>query len=112
VLVEDGGSIAVCCDLAAPPGPAMQHLLAADSRRAALRRIGKQRPPDALPAAQLAEALKRGKVYLLSRLDPAVVEELDVIHVGAPEELARLVRRHPSCILLANAPRAMVSLTE
>ena len=31
--------------------------------------MGKQRPVDALPAAQLAHALDRDKVYLLSRLD-------------------------------------------
>ncbi len=110
--VEDGGSIAVCCELRAPPGPAMQRLMGARSAEAALRRIRKERPPDALPAAQLARALDRAKVYLLSGLDPSVVEDLDMIHVAAAEELARLAARHESCILLANAPNAVVMLAE
>jgi nickel-dependent lactate racemase len=103
-FVESDGAIAVCCELAAAPGPAMQHLAGTGSREAALRHVGKQRPVDALPAAQLARALDRGKVYLLSRLDPSAVEELDMIPVGGPDELLRLARQHPSCIVLSNAP--------
>ncbi len=106
-MVEDGGSIAVCCDLAAGPGPALQRMAGARSRDSVLRRIRKERPADALPAAQLARALDRGPVYLLSRLEPSVVEALDMVHVAAPDELARLVRQHESCVLLSNAPRAI-----
>ena len=109
-LVEDGGAIALCCDLAVRPGPAMQRIAGAHSRESALRRIRKQRPADALPAAQLAAALDRCRVYLLSRLDPSVVENLDMVYVAAPEELARLARQHESCIVLANAPRVAVRL--
>ncbi len=111
-LVEDGGSIAVCCELAEAPGAAMQRMVGARSRREALRRIRKERLADALPAAQLARALDRGKVYLLSRLDPSLVDALDMIYVEAPDELARLARLHKSCILLANAPHAEVTLEE
>jgi nickel-dependent lactate racemase len=103
-FVEDDGAIAVCCDLSVSPGPAMQRLSCESSREAALRHVGKERPADALVAAQLAYALDRNRVYLLSRLDAAVVEELEMIPIDGPEELARLVRRHPSCILLSNAP--------
>jgi len=108
-FVEDGGSIAVCCELAAPPGPAVQRMIGVRSRAAALRRIGKERPPDALPAAQLARALDRSKVYLLGQLDPSLVEELDMIPIAGGDELARLARRHNSSILLANAQHVMTS---
>lgn len=111
-LVEDGGSIAVCCELAEAPGTAMQRMVGTHSRQAALRRIRKERPPDALPAAQLARALDRGKVYLLSRLDASLVDALDMIYVEAPDELARLARQHKSCILLANAPHAQVTVED
>ena len=57
-LVEDGGAIAVCCDLAAAPGPGVQRLAGARSREKALRHIRKDRPADALPAAQLAQAAR------------------------------------------------------
>jgi len=106
--VEEGGAIAVCCELDQQPGPAVKHVGEPGSRRAALKRISKDRPPDALPAAQLARALDHGQVYLLSRLEPAVVEELDMVYVAAPDELMRLARRHRSCTLLSDAPRAVV----
>jgi nickel-dependent lactate racemase len=111
-LVEDDGAIAVCCDLAAAPGPGVQHLAGARSRRAVLEQIRKHRPADTLPAAQLAQALDRDKVYLLSRLDPALVEELDMVPMANGDELVRLTRQHNSCILLNNAPYAQVTIEE
>lgn len=109
-LVDEGGAIAVCCDLAKRPGPAVQQMAGARSRDSVMRKICRESPSDATYAVQLANALERYRVYLLSRLDPSLVEELEMTPVGGPEELARLVRHHPSCILLANAPRAMVTV--
>jgi nickel-dependent lactate racemase len=103
-FVEEDGAIVVCCDLAANPGPALRRVAHAKSPESALRHVEQQRPADALPAAQLAHALREHKVYLLSQLDPSVVEELDVIPIGKPEELNRLARQHGSCIMLSNAP--------
>ncbi len=110
-LVEEDGAIAVCCDLATAPGPAMQRIIGARERDTALRRIRKERPHDALPAAQLGRALDRGKVYLLSSLKPSVVEGLEMIHLGSADELARLTRQHTSAILLANAPYVTLDQT-
>jgi lactate racemase len=103
-FVDEDGAIAICCDLAAEPGPALQRMAHAPSRESALRHVNKERPVDALPAAQLAHALEQYKVYLLSRLDPSVVEDLDVIPIAGPDELQRLARQHRSCVLLSNAP--------
>jgi len=107
-FVEEGGAIAVCSELAAPPGPAMQYLAGESSREAALRHVAKKRPVDTLAAAQLAHALDRSKVYLLSRLDASVVEDLEIIPIDRAEELARLAQKHPSCILLSNAANVTV----
>jgi len=109
-LVEEGGAIAVCCDLAAEPGPAVQGLFDSPSARTALHRIGRSRPEDLLPATQLVDALQQGTVYLMSRLDAGLVEQLNMVPLAGAEELERLVRRHPSCILLANAPQAAVTV--
>jgi nickel-dependent lactate racemase len=111
-VVEDGGSIAVCCELTGKPGAAMQQLAGARSRHEAMQRIRRERPADAIPAAQLARALDRGKVYLLSRLDSAVVDALDMVYVAAPEELDRLARQHRSCLLLSNASLAVLTVVE
>jgi nickel-dependent lactate racemase len=107
-FVDEGGSIALCCELSVPPGPAMQYLAGESSREAALRHVVKKRPVDTLPAAQLARALDRSRVYLLSRLEASVVEDLDMVPIEGPDELIRLARKHPSCILLSNAANVTV----
>jgi nickel-dependent lactate racemase len=103
-FVEADGAIAICCDLATPPGPAMRRLAGAESHESALHHIAKERPDDTLAAAQLAKTLAQHKVYLLSRLDAAAVEDLDMIPMEKPDELVRLVKQHDVCILLPNAP--------
>ena len=106
-MTEDG-AIAVCCELAARLGPALQRMAAASSLESALRHVGKDRPVDALPAAQIAHALQQHKVYLFSRLDPSMVEDLDMIPIAGADELIRLARQYRSCILLSNAPYVTV----
>jgi nickel-dependent lactate racemase len=107
-LVEDGGAIAVCCELSAAPGPAVQRLIGVPERDAALRHIRRENPRDALPAFQLARALESHRVYLLSRLDAELVEGLEMIPVDSADDLCRLARRSRSCLVVANAARAMV----
>jgi nickel-dependent lactate racemase len=107
-LVEDGGAIAVCSTLAAPPGPGVLQLAGARSDEGVLRKLERDRPEDMLPATQLVESLRRASVYLLSRLDQALVEDLNMAAIADAAEFSRLVRQHESCILLANAHRAMV----
>ncbi|MGO8753533.1 MAG: lactate racemase domain-containing protein [Thermoguttaceae bacterium] len=111
-LVEEDGAIALCCDLAAPPGPAIQKLRGARSREKALRTIHHGRSEDALAAVQLTDALARGHVYLLSRLEPSLVEDLNMVPLSDPQEISRLAQRYGSCILLANALHAVVKTEE
>lgn len=104
--LSDTGSVVLCTDLAQLPGPAMQQLAGTDDAEAALREIGKQRPIDALPATQLARALARGSVYLVSRLADDTVEELGMapLDIG---QLSRLAGRFDTCVILANAQHAV-----
>jgi nickel-dependent lactate racemase len=107
-LVEDGGAIAVCCELAAAPGPAVQRLIGTPEREAALRLIRRENPADLLPAVQLARALDSHRVYLLSRLDADLVESLEMVPVDAPGDISRLTQRSRSCLVVGNAVRALV----
>lgn len=107
-LAETGGAVALCCDLESPPGPVLRRLAARRSPRAALHALARHPCEEALVAVQLCRALYRGHVYLLSRLDPGTVEALEMAPLAGTEELARLVRRHTSCIVLANAPLALL----
>jgi nickel-dependent lactate racemase len=109
-LVEDGGAIALCCDLEGDPGPAIQRLKAGSSPSKALGQIRKERPGDALPATQLTQILERTSVYLLSRLDESLVDELGMVPLREPRDVARLAERHRSCIVLSNAALAIVTV--
>jgi len=111
-LVEEGGAIALCCEVAGEPGPAVRCLAAAASRGEALRQIRRERAADLLPALRLARAVERCHVYLLSRLDQALLEDLQISPLRDSAELARLARRHSTCILLANAPWAVVTVEQ
>lgn len=111
-VVATDGTIAVCSELEIPPGPALQHLSTADSAEEALRAIVHERWSDALVASQLLHALENGRVYLLSRLEPEIVESLGIAPVEEAADLERLAARHDSCILVANAQYASLSAGE
>ncbi|HET6884282.1 MAG TPA: hypothetical protein VFI31_29285, partial [Pirellulales bacterium] len=102
-VVAEGGSIALCTDLAAEPGDAVRSLSQVDDLSLALRRIAREATPDALIAAQVARVLEQSKIYLLSQLDSSLVEELGLAPIDDPGDVARLARKHESCIVLANA---------
>jgi nickel-dependent lactate racemase len=104
-VVEDDSAIVICSRLAAPIGPALQHLVGAEDLNGALHEITRSRPADALAASELIRALKRSKVYLVSRLDDELVEELGVLPIDE-RGVARLSGRYESCIVLAAAQYA------
>ncbi|HEX5445342.1 MAG TPA: lactate racemase domain-containing protein [Pirellulales bacterium] len=107
-----GGAIALCTELAAEPGPAVASLANVDDLGGALRRIRRDAESDALPAGALARALEDAKIYLLSRLDESLVEDLGMAVVADAREIARLARRHESCTVLASAQHAAVAVGE
>jgi nickel-dependent lactate racemase len=109
-VVQDKGTIAICCDLSARPGPSLRRLARAKSLDAANIAVQRDQTPDALTATLLIRTLQHANVYLLSRLDEDCVESLGVAYIASPDEVARLVSRHDSCILLQNAHQAMPSV--
>jgi nickel-dependent lactate racemase len=110
--VADDGVIALCTELGERFGPALQRIAGADDLHEAMQEIIKVRPADALPATQLVHALERVKVYLLSRLDENLVEELGVAPVADEHQLKRLVEHHESCIVLSNAHYAVTTVED
>jgi nickel-dependent lactate racemase len=104
--VSQEGAVAICTDLSERLGPALQQIVGADDLDETLREFGQHRPADTLPATELVRALQRGKVYLVSRLDEGLVEDLGVSPV-AVGQVSRVVRRYDSCIVLANAQYAL-----
>lgn len=102
-VMRDDGALVVLSDLADALGPALSSLVAAPDPRRALAGVAASGPRDLQPAVRLAEALSRGRVYFLSRLDDAVAEDLGIVPLRDGSEVARLVQRHESCIILGSA---------
>lgn len=107
-VVAQDGAIAICTELEAPPGMGLKRIGQADDLHAALRAVQRERSDDAQETTHLAAALDRARVYFLSRLSDASVEELGMTPLTAPAEIARLAQRHGDCLLLNNAQHAVV----
>ncbi len=111
-IVEPDGQIVLCSDLSTEPGPALQRLVGEDSPTEAINHIDGDFPEDTLPAVQIARALEHGTVYLLSRLEPSLVEDLGMVPLADAEELVRLARHFDSCVVLGNASFATATIED
>lgn len=109
-LVEDGGAIAICSDLADDPGHALGQLIDSDDYFAVENNVRNDHSPDSWPAWHLARALQRGPVYFLSRLEDETVEELGLAPIADVEELNRLASHQSSCIVLEDSQHAVATL--
>jgi hypothetical protein len=102
--MTDGGAVLLCCEVAGEPGPGVEFLARSEDPFEALRHLSKEKTwPDRAAAADIARAATRARVFLLSGLDPTLVEDLGMAPVASAAEAARLVARRPPCTLLANA---------
>lgn len=108
--VEPDGTIAICSQLNSKPGPALRRLAGAEDYEAADRAIRRRPTPDALAASRLNRALQRARVYLLSNLDEADVEDLGVAYVADASEIAKLSSHYDSCLVLQDAQHVAISL--
>jgi nickel-dependent lactate racemase len=106
--LRSNGSVVLCTELNEPLGPAMQHLVGAEDLDELAADVDRGHFPDAAPAIQLIHALRRGKVYLVSRLDDELVEDLGLLPLAA-DQLSRVASRYDSCTVLGNAQLAIAS---
>jgi hypothetical protein len=103
-LVQHGGKIVVLSRTEGEFGPAFQRMIGADDpRNAAAALKGHQADDDYLSARALARALAWADIYLVSRLDPQLVEDLSLIVLERPEQARRLVAQSGSCSFVSRA---------
>lgn len=103
----ESGTIVLCTDLRCQPGPALQCLVGHGRSVDILNRLSNECSADAVSASLLIEACESKHVFLLSGLTEQTVEELGLGYISEPNDIIRLSHRHSSCILLADAHRAM-----
>jgi nickel-dependent lactate racemase len=112
-LVRHGGKIVALSRAKGAVGPALGRLIEeADSRTGAAALRGHEHDPDYNAARQLARALNWADVYLLSDLDPQVVDDLSIIALGRPEEARRLATACHSCLVLSHAEQTLASVAD
>ena len=99
-LLEPGGTLVFCSDLKKSPGRSLGHLCQQDERTNCQHEIMRDREADSWTALQLSRALQRGPVYMHSRLDDSVIENLGMTPIASSKELSRLVSNHTHSIIL------------
>jgi hypothetical protein len=109
-LLAEGGAIAICSNLSQPPGESLGRLIGSDDLEKAERKILRDQAEDSWPAWQLARALQRGPVYLLSQLDEQTVEDLGAAPVADVAELVRLAGRQESFAIVEDSQHAVVTV--
>jgi nickel-dependent lactate racemase len=102
-LVDNGGKIVILSELSAETGPGMQLLRESETPGDAIQPLRTFLPPDLTPATQLAAAADWADVYLLSKLDGDVVEELFMTPLANGKEAARLLGGAETCLFLPSA---------
>ena len=90
-LVSRDGRIIVLSELTEQPGPGVNQLRHAEQSTDIVRALREQVPADLMAATQFATAVDWARVYLLSRLDGDLVEELFCVPVESGEEVVRLL---------------------
>lgn len=107
VVVRDGRAV-VLTELSELPSDGIRLIQESRAPRDALQPIRAASPPDLIAATRLAKALDWMNVYLLSGLDPQVVEDLFMIPLSGPEEVRRLIQGNESCAVIAGAQHVSV----
>lgn len=110
-LVEEGGSILVCSDLEQAPGPAFELLSQIDDRDEAIRHLRKDRPADAPAALILAAAQEKARVYLLSRLDSSVVDDLGMTPIDDAADVGRFAAKRRSCTIITDGRHTSLAVS-
>ena len=111
-VVQDQGVIVLCTDLQCGPGPALQRLSSREDDSTLSHELNRDRSKDAVSASLLVEARQRNHIYLLSGLAAEAVEDLGLGYISENEEISHLIQQFESCILLANAHRAVLITDE
>jgi nickel-dependent lactate racemase len=106
-LVSRDGRIIVLSQLEAAPGEGIEMLRRAEEPRDAFRPLRQIAPADLIAATQFAQAVDWGRVYLLSRLDSDLVEDLFCVPIENEAEVARLLAADDeSCLFIGSAQHA------
>jgi hypothetical protein len=111
-MVARDGRVLLLTELAELPSDGIRLIAECRAPRDALQPLRTAAPPDLISATQLAHAIDWTNVYLLSRLEPQLVEDLCMIPLGSEDEALRLIAGDDPCAIVAGAQHTSVRLLE
>ena len=103
-LVQRGGKIVALSRANGTIGPSLQTLIATEdpkTRAAAFR--GHEGDDDFLAAHRLARAIAWADIFVLSGLEPDLLDDLSMVALENPEQARRLVAKSGSCSFVSQA---------
>jgi nickel-dependent lactate racemase len=106
-VVDDNGAIALCTELTRGPAGAVKVAAEAEVEESGHGNVRTNKAHRSPVADQWAQALRRGRLYLLSQLDEEKVENLGAAHISSPDEVGRLISRADSCVVLESAQHVL-----
>ena len=105
-LVVKGGRVILLSQFRGELTPGLELLRSSRDARSALQPLAKTQPPDMVAAMQIARAADWSRVYLLSRLDPSVVDELFLVPLENETQVTRLLAEGGACVFVESAQHA------
>ena len=107
-VLRPGGKIVLVSDAQLELGASAAVMRGYDEPRDALQRLLKDKPADLEAGFGWTSAAEQAHLYLLSRLDSEVAEELFTTPLEHPGQVQKLVERR--CLVLPDAHRTMAVL--
>lgn len=105
-LVEVGGKIIVLSEIKEQPGEGIRILRQFEHADECMPALKEAMPLDFITAANLVTAARRARIYLLSKLDPDVVEEAFMYPLENENEALKLVKAASSIAFIGSAQHA------
>ncbi|MFO1020087.1 MAG: lactate racemase domain-containing protein [Planctomycetales bacterium] len=102
-LVAKGGKIIVLSELSDEPGEGLKLLQGTRHARDILKPLRQQAPPDLITATQVTHAVDWSEVFLMSRLDGTLVDELFMTPIESTQEALRLLKSEETGIVIGGA---------
>ena len=106
-VVRPGGRIVLLSQAAPRLGPGAELLRRADDPRQGLELLRRQHPADQVATFQWASAAEGARVYLLSGLPAATVEELFAVPLEDVGQVQRLLDGDGTCLFLEDAHKTL-----
>ncbi|HID20917.1 MAG TPA: DUF2088 domain-containing protein [Planctomycetaceae bacterium] len=106
MLAEPNGMVALLSSVAQRPGPAIERCRQAMHPNVALRAAHESGAHDAVAACQIAHAVQRARIFLLSQLDRQLVADLFMTPLEDARQVQALIDRARSCLILNDAQLA------